>query len=231
MHDPTWDEGRLGSAVIRANHWRLAAYGVTIALLASFGVIYVLIAQYRATPPPMPDVWVIDPQSTVLWHGPPGSYQIKDLWVAKRVKEFLNWTRSRPDDLVVMGDQWQAARDMVAGEAVGQLERYFAERDPKHPRFVHNPVRVRLPTKGPGSLQLKRRSAKLYDGEWSEAWVPVQGIKSTRMSVTTSLTVDWLPEPPTNGVLVVRSKDMEKSELSVYVTSFSFDEVVLEEGQ
>lgn len=231
MHDPAWEEGRLGSAVIRANHWRLAAYGVTGALLASFGVIYVLIAQYRATPPPMPDVWVIDPQSTVLWHGPPGSYQIQDLWVASRVKEFLRWVRSRPDDLVVMGEHWQQARDMVAGAAVGQLDRYFAERDPKQPPFAQNPVRVRLPLQGPGSLQLKRRSAKLYDGEWSEAWVPMQGSKPKRLSVEASLTVDWLVEPSAHGLLSVRSKDLAKTPLSVYVTSFHFDEVVLEEAQ
>lgn len=231
MPEQDLQEGRLGSAVIRANNWRLAFQSTMLALLACVGVIYLLITQYRATPPAMPDVWVIDPQSTVLWHGPPGSYQIQDLWVASRLKEFLRWVRSRPDDLVVMGEYWQQARDMVAGEAVGQLARYFAERDPKHPRFANNPMRVRLPLKGPGSLQPKRRSPKLYDAEWTEAWVPAQGTKAQRLHVEASVTVDWLPEIHTNGALVVRSKDMAASALSVYVTSFSFTEVILEDGE
>lgn len=223
-----WREGQLGAATIRAANWRYMAYGLLVTLVLSAVGNLILITQYRNPPPRQPDVLVLDPQGNTLWQGKPGSYEVHDLYVASRIKQWIKWCRARPDDLTVMGDDWTACLNMTVDAAHQKMEVFQRERHPNLPQFRQNPMRVRIPPHGPGSIQVKRRSAKLYDVDWIETWTPKVGHRMMPVPVAASITVDFRPQPSPLGTGLWRltAGQHNEAELAIYVIDFELTETL-----
>ncbi|OYW24967.1 MAG: conjugal transfer protein TrbF, partial [Caulobacter sp. 12-67-6] len=121
-----WDN-RIGSAVVQAKNWRMAAFGcMGLAALALGGFIYEASNTNIAT-------YVVPIDN----YARPGrielagrTYQPTTAEIGYFLADWVRRTRSKSIDPIVIRDNWTGAYHFVAGPAIGQLNSYAKANDP-----------------------------------------------------------------------------------------------------
>jgi type IV secretion system protein VirB5 len=198
-----WDN-RIGSAVVQAKNWRLAAFGALgLAALALGGFIYqsshTTIATY---------VVPIDK------YGRPGRIELADKAYSPTVAEtgyFLaDWvrlTRSKSIDPIVIRDNWTRAYRFVAGPAIGQLNDYAKSHDP-FANAGSQAINVQI-------VSVLPRSPHTYQVQWRETTFD-QGVSSAAANWTGLLTVK-IDAPKDEA-------ELRANPLGIFITSFQWSQ-------
>lgn len=196
-----WDN-RIGSAVVQAKNWRLAAFGcMGLALLAVGGLIYQANNTNIAT--------YVVPIDT---YARPGKielagrvYEPSTAEMGYFLADWVRRTRSKSVDPIVIRDNWTAAYHFVAGPAVGQLNDHAKSHDP----FANagtEAINVEI-------VSVLARSPHTYQVQWREqafnagAGAPAQnwtGLFTTKVN------------PPKNEA------ELRTNPLGIYITSFQW---------
>lgn len=218
-----WRLDLVGGLIGSLLSWRMVAILLSLALLGMSVSNVILIVRHRIPPPAQPDIWLVNPEGLVLWHGPPGSTQITDIWMMGMVAQWIQWVRWRSPDTLLMGRQWDAALAMTLGEAKLALDEHLQRVHPKKRPYVDNPLYVSLPPK----ILPQKRSDKTYEVIFTEEWVWKFG-KPQKVQVRAIVTPEWRPTINRDGLAQITLGDFMKSEMSVYITYFNFAEQILE---
>ena len=196
-----WDN-RIGSAVVQAKNWRLAAFcAMGLAALSLGGFIYQSGNTHVAT-------YVVP----VDKYGRPGRIEVAGRAYAPSSAEtgyFLaDWvklTRSKSIDPIVIRDNWTGAYHFVAGPAIGQLNTYAKANDP----FANagtQAINVEI-------VSVLARSPSTYQVQWRE----------TQFNAGTSgVTENWTGlftakiNPPKNEA------ELRANPLGIFITAFQW---------
>jgi len=196
-----WDS-RIGSAVVQAHSWRLAAFcSMGLAALSLGGFIYQSGNTHIAT-------YVVP----VDKYGRPGRVEIAGRVYTPSTAEtgyFLaDWvklTRSKSIDPIVIRDNWTGAYHFVAGPAIGQLNDYAKTHDPftKVGTEAVNVEIVSILPRSPNTYQVQWRETTFEEGAGTETqnWTGLFTVKLT---------------PPSNEA------ELRANPLGVFITAFQW---------
>jgi type IV secretion system protein VirB5 len=196
-----WDN-RIGSAVVQAKNWRLAAFGaIGLAALSLGGFIYQSGNTNIAT-------YVVP----VDKYGRPGRIELAGRTYTPSTAEtgyFLaDWvklTRSKSIDPIVIRDNWTGAYRFVAGPAIGQLNDYAKTHDP-FANAGSQAVNVEI-------VSVLARSPNTYQVQWRETTYD-QGVSSATENWTGLFTAKI--NPPKNEA------ELRANPLGIFITSFQW---------
>jgi type IV secretory pathway TrbF-like protein len=196
-----WDN-RIGSAVVQAKNWRMAAFGcIGLAALALGGFIYEASNTNIAT-------YVVP----IDKYARPGrieladrSYQPTTAEIGYFLADWVRRTRSKSIDPIVIRDNWTGAYHFVAGPAIGQLNSYAKANDP----FANagtQAINVEI-------VSVLARSPTTYQVQWRE----------TQFNAGTSgVTENWTGlftakiNPPKNEA------ELRANPLGIFITAFQW---------
>ncbi len=196
-----WDN-RIGSAVVQAKNWRMAAFGcMGLAALALGGFIYEASNTNIAT-------YVVP----IDKYARPGRielagriYQPTTAEIGYFLADWVRRTRSKSIDPIVIRDNWTGAYHVVAGPAIGQLNTYAKANDP----FANagtQAVNVEI-------VSVLARSPSTYQVQWRE----------TQFNAGTSgVTENWTGlftakiNPPKNEA------ELRANPLGIFITAFQW---------
>jgi len=196
-----WDN-RIGSSVAQARNWRLAAFGaIGLAALSLGGFIYQSSNTNIAT-----FVVPIDK------YGRPGrielagrTYNPSTAETGYFLADWVNLTRSKSIDPIVIRDNWTGAYHFVAGPAIGQLNDYAKSHDPFANVGVQA-VNVEI-------VSVLARSPNTYQVQWRETTFD-QGVGSATENWTGLFTAKI--NPPKNEA------ELRANPLGIFITSFQW---------
>jgi type IV secretion system protein TrbF len=196
-----WDN-RIGSAVVQARNWRLAAFGaIGLAALSLGGFIYQSSNTNIAT-------YVVP----IDKYGRPGRIELAGSTYTPSTAEtgyFLaDWvklTRSKSIDPIVIRDNWTGAYRFVAGPAIGLLNDYAKSHDP-FANAGSQAVNVEI-------VSVLARSPNTYQVQWRETTYD-QGGSSVTENWTGLFTAKI--NPPKNEA------ELRANPLGIFITSFQW---------
>jgi len=196
-----WDN-RIGSAVVQAKNWRMAAFGALgLAALSLGGFIYQSSNTHVAT-------YVVP----VDKYGRPGRIELADRSYTPSTAEtgyfladWVNLTRSKSIDPIVIRDNWTGAYRFVVGPAIGQLNDYAKTHDP-FANAGSQAVSVEV-------VSVLQRSHATYQVQWRETTFD-QGVSSSTVNWTGLFTTKI--DPPKNEA------DLRANPLGVFITAFQW---------
>ena len=196
-----WDN-RIGSAVVQAKNWRMAAFGALgLAALSLGGFIYQSSNTHVAT-------YVVP----VDKYGRPGRIELADRSYTPSTAEtgyfladWVNLTRSKSIDPIVIRDNWTGAYRFVAGPAIGELSEYAKAHDP-FANVGSQAVNVEI-------VSVLARSPSTYQVQWRETTYD-QGASSATENWTGLFTVKLTP--PKNEA------ELRANPLGIFITSFQW---------
>ncbi len=198
-----WDN-RIGSSVVQAKNWRLAAFGaIGLAALALGGFIYQSSHTTIAT-------YVVP----VDKYGRPGRIELADKAYSPTTAEtgyfladWIQLTRSKSIDPIVIRDNWTKAYRFVAGPAIGQLNDYAKTHDP-FANAGSQAVNIQI-------VSVLPRSPNTYQVQWRETTFD-QGVSSAAANWTGLLTVKI--DPPKDEA------ELRANPLGIFITSFQWSQ-------
>lgn len=198
-----WDN-RIGSAAVQAKNWRLAAFGaIGLAALALGGFIYQSSHTTIAT-------YVVP----VDKYGRPGRIELADKAYSPTTAEtgyfladWIQLTRSKSIDPIVIRDNWTKAYRFVAGPAIGQLNDYAKGHDP-FANAGSQAVNIQI-------VSVLPRSPNTYQVQWRETTFD-QGVSSAAANWTGLLTVKI--DPPKDEA------ELRANPLGIFITSFQWSQ-------
>jgi type IV secretory pathway TrbF-like protein len=198
-----WDN-RIGSSVVQAKNWRLAAFGaIGLAALALGGFIYQSSHTTIAT-------YVVP----VDKYGRPGRIELADKAYSPTTAEtgyfladWIQLTRSKSIDPIVIRDNWTKAYRFVAGPAIGQLNDYAKTHDP-FANAGSQAVNIQI-------VSVLPRSPNTYQVQWRETTFD-QGVSGAAANWTGLLTVKI--DPPKDEV------ELRANPLGIFITSFQWSQ-------
>ena len=198
-----WDN-RIGSSVVQAKNWRLAAFGaIGLAALALGGFIYQSSHTTIAT-------YVVP----VDKYGRPGRIELADKAYSPTTAEtgyfladWIQLTRSKSIDPIVIRDNWTKAYRFVAGPAIGQLNDYAKTHDP-FANAGSQAVNIQI-------VSVLPRSPNTYQVQWRETTFD-QGVSSAAANWTGLLTVKI--DPPKDEA------ELRATPLGIFITSFQWSQ-------
>jgi type IV secretory pathway TrbF-like protein len=128
-----WDS-RMGSAVVQARSWRLAAFGsIALVLVALGGVIYL-----GAQPKAVPHIVEIDRLGGATYRGavgqPASEYKPSEETIRYHLRRFIEDTRTVSSDPAVLKKNWLEAYALVTTNGGNMLTAYVQkpENEPFH---------------------------------------------------------------------------------------------------
>uniref|UniRef100_B0T9T9 Conjugal transfer protein n=1 Tax=Caulobacter sp. (strain K31) TaxID=366602 RepID=B0T9T9_CAUSK len=196
-----WDN-RIGSAVVQAKNWRMAAFGcMGLAALALGGFIYEASNTNIAT-------YVVPIDN----YARPGrielagrTYQPTTAEIGYFLADWVRRTRSKSIDPIVIRDNWTGAYHFVAGPAIGQLNTYAKANDP-FANVGAQAINVEI-------VSVLARSPSTYQVQWRE----------TQFNAGTSgVTENWTGlltakiNPPKNEA------ELRANPLGIFITAFQW---------
>ncbi|MFD3266414.1 conjugal transfer protein TrbF [Phenylobacterium ferrooxidans] len=196
-----WDN-RIGSAVVQAKNWRMAAFGcMGLAALALGGFIYEASNTNIAT-------YVVP----IDKYARPGRielagriYQPTTAEIGYFLADWVRRTRSKSIDPIVIRDNWTGAYHFVAGPAIGQLNSYAKANDP-FANVGAQAINVEI-------VSVLARSPSTYQVQWRE----------TQFNAGTSgVTENWTGlftakiNPPKNEA------ELRANPLGIFITAFQW---------
>ena len=196
-----WDR-RIGSHVVQAHSWKLAAFGALgVAALAIGGLIYESSTKTIAT-------YVVP----VDQYGRPGrielagrSYTPTSAEIGYFLADWVTRTRSKSIDPIVIRDNWTQAYRFVAGGAIGQLNDFAKTHDP-FANAGQQVVSVEV-------ISVLARSPATYQVEWREM---------TYDQGTTTSTATWTGLFTTKITPPKNEAELRANPLGVYITTFQW---------
>lgn len=160
-------------------------------------------------------VAVIDDASgRVVWRGTAASTELKDVWVAAQLTEWLRRCRWRPDDLVVLKTWRDQCLNMTDKQALKDMEAFFKATDPNNPQLAGNPPRVK-----PERFRWVKEGPTMFRFTWVETITPKYGDVIRTLEMTGVMTVEFRGAARLLGPLL-KTGDLEKSELGIFVIDF-----------
>ena len=177
-------EERAASERSNTRGWRLIALTVSgIAVLATAGLVY------TASLTPAPAVHVVEIDSRTgepLRHQVIGEpIEINDALVSNVIGRWIQWTRSRSIDPIVLREHWDRAYQFVPVTAKPQIDAYAREIDSFNPdKIGKEAVTVEI-------VSVTRQSQKTFQVRWQET-AYADGHRQGLQSYTANLTVDFL---------------------------------------
>jgi len=124
-----WDT-RMGSAVVQAKNWRLAAFASLCLVFVSLcGMIYL-----GVQPKAVPHIVQIDKMGSAAYVGPIGQsareFRPSDAVLKYHLRRFLDDTRTVSSDVAVMRRSWVDAYTLVTQAGGNQLNAFVQQNDP-----------------------------------------------------------------------------------------------------
>ena len=196
-----WDT-RIGSAVVQAKNWRMAAFGgLGLAALALGGFIYEANNTNIAT-------YVVP----IDRYARPGrielagrTYEPTTAEIGYFLADWVRRTRSKSIDPIVIRDNWTGAYHFVSGPAIGQLNAFAKANDP----FANagtQAVNVEI-------VSVLPRSPHTYQVQWRE----------TQFNAGTSgVTEAWTGLFTTKVVAPKNEAELRANPLGIYITEFQW---------
>ena len=124
-----WD-ARMGSAVVHAKNWRLAAFAsLGITAVATLGLIYL-----GALPKAVPHIVEVDRLGAAVYRGPVGetAYVPSDAVITYHLRRFVEDTRELSSDLAVVKRNWLDAYALLTPRG-GHMLTAFVEKSENDP--------------------------------------------------------------------------------------------------
>ncbi|HEY4014804.1 MAG TPA: conjugal transfer protein TrbF [Polyangiaceae bacterium] len=121
-----WD-ARMGSAVVQARNWRMAAFAsVGVSAVALLGMIYL-----GALPKAVPHIIEVDRLGAATYRGPVGetSYVPSDAVITYHLRRFIEDTRELSSDLAVVKQNWLDAYTLVTPRGGNMLSAFVQKPD------------------------------------------------------------------------------------------------------
>ena len=182
-------ENRAESERNNTHGWRLIALTVSgIAILATAGLVYV------ASRVPTPAVHLVEIDSET---GEPlrqevigEPVQISDAMVSHVIGRWIQWTRGKSIDPIVLKDHWDQAYQFVPVTSKPQIDAYAREIDAFNPdKIGKEAVTVEI-------VSVTRQSQETFQIRWQETAF-ADGHQQNRQNFTANVTVDFLkPSTP-----------------------------------
>ncbi|OYX99099.1 MAG: conjugal transfer protein TrbF [Caulobacter sp. 35-67-4] len=196
-----WDN-RIGSAVVQAKNWRMAAFGcMGLAALALGGFIYEASNTNIATYVVPIDKYARPGRIELAGR----TYQPTTAEIGYFLADWVRRTRSKSIDPIVIRDNWTGAYHFVAGPAIGQLNSYAKANDP-FANVGAQAINVEI-------VSVLARSASTYQVQWRE----------TQFNAGTSgVTENWTGlftakiNPPKNEA------ELRANPLGIFITAFQW---------
>ena len=196
-----WDN-RIGSSVVQAKNWRMAAFGcMGLAALALGGFIYEASNTNIATYVVPIDKYARPGRIELAGR----TYQPTTAEIGYFLADWVRRTRSKSIDPIVIRDNWTGAYHFVAGPAIGQLNTYAKANDP----FANagtQAINVEI-------VSVLARSPSTYQVQWRE----------TQFNAGTSgVTENWTGlftakiNPPKNEA------ELRANPLGIFITAFQW---------
>lgn len=119
-----WDD-RIGSAVVQAKNWRLAAFAsLGLVALSLGGMVYL-----GAQPKVVPHIVQVDQIGQATYRGPVGKaaaeYTPSDVVIKYHLRRFVQDTRTISSDLEVLRRNWLDAYALLTQSGANQLSAYI----------------------------------------------------------------------------------------------------------
>jgi type IV secretion system protein VirB5 len=204
-----WDS-RIGSTVVQAKNWRLAAFAsVGVSAVSVLGLIYL-----GAQPKAVPHIVEVDRLGAAVYRGPVGQtpYVPSDAVVTYHLRRFIEDTREISSDLAVVKRNWLDAYALVSPRGGNMLSAYVQkpENDPFR-RAQEERVTVEF-------LSAVRVSGDTWQIDWRETtWdknaAPLGEPVDWRAMLRTTLQPPKTPEA------------MSKNPLGLYIDELHWDKV------
>ncbi len=196
-----WDN-RIGSAVVQAKNWRMAAFGcMGLAALALGGFIYEASNTNIATYVVPIDKYARPGRIELAGQ----AYQPTTAEIGYFLADWVRRTRSKSIDPIVIRDNWTGAYHFVAGPAIGQLNSYAKANDP-FANVGAQAINVEI-------VSVLARSPSTYQVQWRE----------TQFNAGTSgVTENWTGlftakiNPPKNEA------ELRANPLGIFITAFQW---------
>ena len=196
-----WDN-RIGSAVVQARNWRMAAFGcMGLAALALGGFIYEASNTNIATYVVPIDKYARPGRIELAGR----TYQPTTAEIGYFLADWVRRTRSKSIDPIVIRDNWTGAYHFVAGPAIGQLNTYAKANDP-FANVGAQAINVEI-------VSVLARSPSTYQVQWRE----------TQFNAGTSgVTENWTGlftakiNPPKNEA------ELRANPLGIFITAFQW---------
>lgn len=196
-----WDR-RIGGQAVQAHSWKLATFAsLGVAALAIGGLIYQANTKTIAT-------YVVP----IDHYARPGrielagrSYTPSAAEMGYFLADWVNRTRSKSIDPIVIRDNWTAAYRFVAGAAIGQLNDYAKVHDP-FANAGQQAVSVEV-------VSVLARSPSTYQVQWRETAYD-QGVAAATTTWTGLFTTKI--QAPKNEA------ELRANPLGVYITTFQW---------
>ena len=196
-----WDN-RIGSAVVQAKNWRMAAFGcMGLAALALGGFIYEASNTNIATYVVPIDKYARPGRIELAGR----TYQPTTAEIGYFLADWVRRTRSKSIDPIVIRDNWTGAYHFVAGPAIGQLNTYAKTNDP-FANVGAQAINVEI-------VSVLARSPSTYQVQWRE----------TEFNAGTSgVTENWTGlftakiNPPKNEA------ELRANPLGIFITAFQW---------
>jgi len=205
-----WD-ARIGSAVVAARNWRLAAF-------ASFGLVLVSLGGMiflGAKPKAVPHIIQIDAIGAPTYLGPVGQaakdYVPSDATIKYHLRRFLEDTRTLSSDAAVLKKNWLDAYALVTPRGANMLSAYVQkpENDP-FKRAASERVTTEV-------ASMVRVSADTWQIDWRETAWDKSGAPSAPV-VWRGMFRVLLQTPQTEDA-------MAKNPIGLYIDEFHWDKV------
>ena len=196
-----WDR-RIGEPVVQAKNWRAMAFaGWAVCLVAVGGLIYQGATKRIAT-------YVVP----IDRYGQPGRIEVAGVGYTPSTAEmgyfladWVNRTRSKSIDPIVIRDNWTTAYHFVSGPAIGQLNDYAKTHDP-FANAGQQAVSIEV-------VSVLARSPATYQVEWRETTYDQGATTST--ATWTGLFTTKIQPPKTEA-------EVRTNPLGVYIINFQW---------
>lgn len=198
-----WDD-RIGSARVQAFHWRLTAVlSLTAVLGLTAGLVH--LSANKEVKTYVIEVDVLGRPATITLTD--ATCQPSSAQSAYAIRQLVTLVRSRPQDPVVVRENWKTAYGFLAGEAIHTMNAY-ANADP--------PIRVvngRPLARTVAISNVLQKSRRTYQVRWIETSF-IDGVPQRPEAHTGLFEIETIP--PRDEAEVFRNP------LGIYVVSFSW---------
>ena len=205
-----WDD-RMGSALVHARNWRLAAFvALGAVLLAIAGMIYL-----GRLPKAVPHIIEVDHLGGATYRGPVGQadYVPTDATIRYHLQRFIENTRSISSDAAVLKQNWFDAYTAVTPKGANMLTAYVSAPEHEPFRRAQEGARVTLET-----VSAVRVSQDTWQVDWRETTWDSHGSVVGGPVLWRGMFKILLQVPTT-------AEAMAKNPIGLYVDEFHWDTV------
>lgn len=198
--------------------WRMCLLGAVA--LAYGGTLFLALQ-------PAPIFLVVaDATGKILYEGKPGSFDVSDLFIETRLRQWIDLVRRRSDDPKVNALWREEALRMTTGEATGLLTAYFDKVAEVERQNHGNRWRVTTSFSGE-ALKLKGTITKVSRTEyriiWTEDWTPQFGVGKKLIVMDGTFKVKLAEKAGPLGAFQLTVAQHQQAPFGVYLDWFTWN--------